>query len=218
MPAVYYYTYGSRKVNRALQFPACKKLPGLISENGATSMTHSDRKNWTVGIDYPVFSEAAPPDTDLAVFDTEYRLVQAMKRIAGESHGGREPADPSFMRELLASANGAAAFDVSLETLLSHIKDLGGNGNDPDLIPVTMIAWKPVAGRVFCGVERIFLKWDDELCFEDNVLCNAFMEQAGVTVPRLLRGRFCPVAAVGKGDYVKTLRRVFAEQFGYALL
>ena len=176
-------------------------------------MTDSDRK--TSGIDYPVFSEAAPPD--LAVFDTEYRVVQAMRRIAGESPETK-PADPSLMRGLLASANGAVAFDVPLEALLRHVKDLGGSRNNPDLIPVTMIAWKAVAGRRFCGVERILLEWDSGLCFEDNVLSNAYMEQADLAVPRLLRGRFFPVAAVGKGDYVKTLRKVFAEQFGYTLL
>lgn len=171
-----------------------------------------------VGIGYPVFSEAVPPGADLAVFDTEYRVVQAMKRMTGKSSGGKRPADPSFMRELLASANGAVAFDIPLEVLLNHVKDLGDNYNSRDLIPATMIVWKEVAGRLFCGVERIFLNWDNGLCFEENVLSNAYLEHSATAVPRLLQGRFRPVAAVGKGDYVKTLRNVFEEQFGYTLL
>ena len=181
-------------------------------------MTDSNRENGTVDIGYPVFSEAAPPGTDLAVFDTEYRVVQAMRRIAWKSSEGRRPADPSFMRKLLASANGAVAFDVSLEILLNHVKDLSDHDNRPDLIPATAIAWKESTGRLFCSVERIFLNWDDGLRFEENVLFNAYMEHSATTVPRLLQGRFHPVAAVGKGDYVKTLRNVFAEKFGYTLL
>jgi len=71
---------------------------------------------------------------------------------------------------------------------------------------------------MFCSVERMFLKWDSGLSFEDNLVSNAYMEQSVQVTSKLLQEHYYPFGVMGKGDYTKTLRKVFADQFGYRVI
>ena len=166
-------------------------------------------------IDYPVFSENVATQMDVCVFNTEYRVLQKMKRI---DTACRKKQCHSMMRELLTSANGAIAYDFSLESLLNHIQEYQNLPGNFGFVPMTIIAWKILSGRMFCSVERMFLKWDSGLPFENNLLSNAYMEQSVQVASKLLQEHYYPLGVMGKGDYTKTLRKVFADQFGYTLI
>jgi hypothetical protein len=181
-------------------------------------MIPAQRNSVIRNMDYPVFSENAPTQTDFCVFNTEYRVLQKMKRMNSESHVGGQHDCQYIMRELLAAANGAIAYDFPWEILLSHAKEYGSIPESSALIPMTMIAWKTVSGRMFCSVERIFLEMDNLLPLEDNLLSNVYMEQAAQTVSKLSQEQYYPLGIIGKGDYIRTLRKVFVDQFGYILI
>lgn len=169
-------------------------------------------------IDYPVFSEINSSSMDLRVLDTEYRILRRMDRIAAVNSYKKNQDYSFIMKKILASANGAISYDFPLEDCLNHAKELGDNQECPDFIPMTIIAWKIISEQLFCSVERVFLKWDNLLSFEDNLLTNMYIEQVHQIVAKLLKEQYYPIAAIGKGDYVKTLRTVFSEQFIYTLI
>ncbi len=165
-------------------------------------------------MDYSVFSDDFSAKMNTCVFNIEYRVLQKMKRIHGENHLDYR----LMMRELLASANGATVYEIFWETLLNHGKEYRKLPESFDLIPMTLIAWRTFSGCIVCSVERIFLKWDSALSLEDNLFFNAYMEHSGQVVSKLLKEHYEPVAVIGKGDYIRTLRKVFADQFGYTVI
>lgn len=180
-------------------------------------MTHLIGNSVIRNMDYPVFSENSPVKMDVCIFNTEYRVLQKMKRInAGFFEVGKCNYH-SVMRELLTAANGVIAYDFPLKILLSHVKEYS-NVLERSVIPMTIIAWKNLSGRIFCSVERIFLKWDNLLPLEDNLFSNAYMEQSAQVALKLLQEHYYPLGVIGKGDYLKTLRKVFVDQFGYILI
>jgi hypothetical protein len=184
---------------------------------GSEDMTHMMGNDVNGNMDYPVFNENPPVKMDVSIFNTEYRVLQRMKRINAGFPEAKQCSYQSVMRELLTAANGVIAYDFSLEILLSHVKE-SCKGPDSSMIPMTIIAWKNLSGRMFCSVERIFLKWDNSLPLEDNLLANAYMEQSAQVVSKLSQEHCNPLGAIGKGDYRTTLRKVFMEQFGYTLI
>jgi hypothetical protein len=162
-----------------------------------------------------VFSENVPSKMDVCVFNTEYRVLQKMKRIGTVC---RKKQCHSMMGELLTSANGATAYDFSLERLLSHIQEYRDMPESSGFVPMTIIAWKIFSGCMFCSVERIFLRWDSGISFEENLLFNAYMEQSVQVASKLLQEHYYPLGVIGKGDYTRTLRKVFAGPFGYTVI
>jgi hypothetical protein len=181
-------------------------------------MKYAEAGNTILNMSYPVFSENMSIKMDVCVFNTEYRVLQKMKRIGAEFPIGRKRRFHSMMRELLASANGATAYDFPLEILFGHPKEYSNGLKNPDFIPMTIIAWKTFSGRVFCSVELIFLKWDSAFSLEDNLSFNGYMERSDQVASKLVKECYETVAVIGKGDYVKTLRKVFADQFGYTVI
>lgn len=168
-------------------------------------------------MDYPVFIENSPVKMDVCVFNTEYRVLQKMKRINAGFFEVKKCRYCSVMRELLTAANGVIAYDFPLEILFGHVKEYS-NVLEKSVIPMTMIAWRNLSGHISCSVERLFLKWDNFLSLEDNLFFNSYMEQSAQIVFKLLQEHYYPLGVIGKGDYIKTLRTVFAEQFGYRVI
>lgn len=179
-------------------------------------MNHIRGSSSIGNMDYPVFSENIPAKMDICIFNTEYRVLKKMKRI--DEYVGRQNGYQFMMRELLTAANGVMAYSFPLEILLSHPKEYRTVPKSVGLIPMTVIAWKNVSGCIFCSVERIFMKWNSRLPLEENLLSNAYMEQATEIASKLLQEHYEPLGVIGKGDYIRTLRSVFVEQFGYRLI
>jgi hypothetical protein len=175
-------------------------------------------KHTAEDISYPVFGENAPVKTDIRVFNTEYRVLQRKKHIDAEVQTGGKCGCRSIMQELLAAANGAAAYDFSLEILLGHVKEYCNAPQNYFFLPMTVIAWKNSSGGTVCSVERVFLKWDSRLTLEENLFFNAYMEQSDQVAEKLLRQKYDPVAVIGKGDFIRTLREVFADKLGYTVI
>ena len=181
-------------------------------------MINSTANNMITDMNYPVFNENTPPETDVSVFNTEYRIIQKIKRTTAEMFAIHQDLYRLMMQEILTTANGVIAYDFDLELLLNHLRAYQPAPENRDFIPMTMIAWKNLSGNVICSVEPIFLKWDSSFPLEDNLAANAYLEDPGQLVLKLSRQQYYPRGVIGKGDYVRTLRKIFQEQLGYTLI
>jgi hypothetical protein len=181
-------------------------------------MEHTNGTGIAINMDYPVFSENGGVKRDLSVFQTEYRILQKMKRMVAEFSATGKCSCHFMMRELLTAANGATAYDFPLEILLNHAKDYCNVPQAPLFLPMTIIVWKNFSGCILCSVERIFLKWDGRLTLEENLFLNVFMEHSSQITSKLLQQNYDPVGIIGKGDFIRSLREVFGEQLGFTVI
>ena len=164
---------------------------------------------------YPVFREYSSLSHCIHIFNTEYRIHKAMESIEQDFMAGKKYSQAAILRILLEAANGQHAKRIDLRPMLAHIQEfaLPPCGEQP--ITLTLLAWKPYRGKIICSVELLYLAWEKNLSFSENLLQNAYLRNAKQTATKLWA---FPTAVVGKGNYVQSFQKLFSESPDYYLV
>lgn len=157
----------------------------------------------------------------LSIWNAEYRIIHAKERMNAFPSVEEKQDYNNIMKKFLASANGSAAYNVEIKKILSRLKEyksIEKPSESSSLVPMTLIAYKIVSGRVFCSVEKVLCKWDHHAAWKENIDNNLYMEQAAEITKKFEKEKYEPIGAIGKGDFTKSIKKVFSEQFKYILL
>lgn len=164
---------------------------------------------------YPVFREYSSLGHCIHIFNTEYRIHKAMESIEQDDIAKKKYSQATILRILLEAANGQCAKRIALRPVLAHIQEfaLPPCGEQP--ITLTLLAWKPYRGKIVCSAELLYLSWEKNLSFSENLLQNAYFRNAKQTAAKLW---YFPAAVVGKGNYVQSFQKLFSENPDYYLV
>ncbi|MBW7573219.1 hypothetical protein [Caproiciproducens faecalis] len=159
---------------------------------------------------------AAPEVAALRVFNPEYRILKARERIQGIFPCEEKDLN-GMMKNFLSAANGSSSYSVPIELVFDRLKECE-EPESGDLVPLTLIACKMQSGRVFCSVERLSYSGSD-CAAAKHALRRALYTECPENLIRKFREQgYQSSAVLGKGDFTRQLRKVFGEQFGFAVI
>ncbi|MBE6831872.1 MAG: hypothetical protein E7519_16860 [Ruminococcaceae bacterium] len=166
--------------------------------------------------DGDVSADLVPELAALRVFNPEYRILKARERMRGNF-----PCDAQhlngMMKNFLSAANGSSSYSVPVDLIFERLQECGGPESG-DLFPITLIACKMQEGRVFCSVERLFYSGGDCAASKRTLNRPLYTEHPEQLTRKFRNQGYQETGVMGKGDFVRQLKKVFSEQFGFTVL